>query len=322
MRFTELGFEVTNGSTEALLKLGVPHSEANREMNESELTRFLATGVEVYVYGGLEPASRTALASAAKLKLIAFLGTGWADPGCIDSVASAEKGILVSNTPHANAHSVAEYALGAMIGAARNMYAMAGTADGKTGPTAGFDLYGKSLAIIGLGAIGSRLARFAHNGLGMRILYFGPSRKASLEQELGAQRVTDLEDLFAQADVVSVHASSTADTRGLVDGTVLAAVTRPIVLVNCAVANIVDGHALYSALRNGGVKTAVFDESYHDGDLTRKLRGLGPLKYIEFPHAAGSTGESYERMTSMSFDCVSAYVKGAPIPYLVQGRQA
>src|SRR5580658_9242045 len=78
-----LGYTVTNGSEDALISLGLEASETKRDLTEDELSQLL-TDCSVYVYGGLESATDRALADASDLKLIAFLGTGWSDPGCVD----------------------------------------------------------------------------------------------------------------------------------------------------------------------------------------------------------------------------------------------
>lgn len=316
-QFEGLGYKVVNGSSAALKALGVGEENSSRELTESELGDALQ-GVEVYIYGGLEPASHVALKRASELRLISFMGTGWSDPGCVDPKAAADLKIRVSNTPHANAASVAEFAVAAILGLARKSFKMAqDTECGEWSPLLGVDISGKTAGIVGAGAIGSLVARHLTGGFGMRVLYFGPNRKPQVELENGARRVDTVAELFAEADVVTVHAPANNHTFGMVGETELQRSKGGVLLVNLAAPEIVEPRALIQALDAGQVLATAFDGKYHEDIHNKRLRGYGLDRFVQFPRTAWLTAESYDRIAAMCFQSVGAYTRGVEIPYLV-----
>lgn len=316
-KYEEMGFSVANGSAEVLRALGFSGSDLERELTEEEL-RVALQDAEVYIYGGLEPATKLALTGATSLKFIAFMGTGWSDPGCVDPEAAAELHISVSNTPHANALSVAEMTVSAMLGLSRHAFAMAAdTAGGAWSPIQGHDLAGKSVGIVGLGAIGSRVARCLSLGFGMQVRYFGPHPKAVEEQELGVERVLSLHELCALSDIITIHAPANESTFGLLGLEHLASCRTGTLLVNMAAPEIVDADAVVESLSNGKVAAAAFDGKYPEPAINDKLHEFGLDRYVQFPRSAWLTAESYERIAVMCFESVSGYLRGVDIPNLV-----
>ncbi len=313
----EMGFEVTNGSSAVLQDLGA--SDTERELTEDEI-RDVLPGYEVYVYGGLEPASRTVLTSAGDLRLIAFMGTAWADPGCVDADAAAQQHVRVTNTPHANAPSVAEFAVGLAIGLARYQYAMATeTTEHKMWhPLQGTDISGKRVGIVGMGAIGTLVSKHLYHGFGTPISYFSRSARPDIEAEINAVRVPDPAHLFRDCEIVSLHAPMSDETHGLISHGSLSAGTDRI-LVNTASPELVDASALIQAMEKGEVRSVALDGKFPDEELNDRLLAFGAERFVQFPRAAWLAQESYDRIAGMVCNSVAAYVDGVDIPNLVLG---
>jgi len=312
----ELGFAVTNGTPEALQQLGADVKAEPRELTEVELASLLEDA-DVYIYGGLEVASGTALERAARLKLIAFLGTGWADDGCVDKEAVNRLGIAVTNTPGANAPSVAEVTIGLLLSLQRQIpYLNANTKAGTGRPTRLRDISGRRLGIIGLGAIGGRVAAHARMGFSMDVVYSGPHRKTEAEQRLDVT-YAPLEELLSSSDYVTLHCPA-AKTRGLIGAKEIELMKPGAFLINVASPEVVVAEPLIAALRDGRLAGAAFDGYYKEPEATRDafLR-LPDDKLILLPRSAWLTDDSYERMASMSLQNIRALLEGAPPPNLV-----
>lgn len=306
---TSLGLEVLNGSAAALAKLGVPGSDTARELTQDEINSLLPE-YAVYVYGGLEAADAAALATAKSLELIAFLGTGWSEPGCVDAEAATKAGVRVTNTPHANAASVAELTLGLMICAERDAFSMnRATKAGEWIPSRRRDVAGGTLGIVGLGQIGARVARHARLGLGMKVVYTSRTRKPELEKELGIE-YCDLNSLLEKSDYVTLHTPGHL-SQGMIGKTELARMKASAILLNLSVPGIVDGPAVLEALETNKLRTLVLDGIYKDSaELKQKFLALDDSKLVVLPRTAWLTDDSYTRMSEMALQSLQAFVGG------------
>jgi D-3-phosphoglycerate dehydrogenase len=316
-RLSRLGFEVVNGSSAALEILGIPASQRDRDLTEDEMVRLLPK-VSVYLYGGLEAASATVLAAGKELELVAFLGTGWADAGCVDEAAARKTGVLVTNTPHANAASVAEIAIGLLISLERQIVPMnARTKKGEGRPIRRRDVAGKTLGIVGLGQIGGRVARHAIRGFDMKVLYAGPNAKPLLERELGVQRV-ELGELLSQSDYILIQTPAHT-TRGLIGHREIARMQPHAMLINLTAPDVVDGEAIVSALEQGKIGGAAFDGTYKEpSSLKERFLAVGDDRLIVLPRSAWLTDDSYDRMADMALESVAALIGGIrPLPFQV-----
>lgn len=214
-------------------------------------------------FDGLITRSRTqvdaALLAAAAPRL-RVVGRGGVGVDNIDLDAASRHGVLVVNAPEANNVSAAELAIGLMLAAARGV----GRADAQvrrgTWDRAylGIELDGAALGIVGLGRIGSLVARRAQ-GLGMRVFAFDPYLARRRADDLGVVLVDDLHGMLAQVRFLSVHTPLTEETFGLIDAAALAALPRGAVVVNAARGGIVDEVALAAALDSGHVFAAGLD---------------------------------------------------------------
>ena len=231
------------------------------------------------------------IAAAPRLRIVARHGAG---VDAVDLTAATAAGIAVTTTGSLNAAAVAEYTFALLLTLARRTReADAGMRAGGwlRDPLVGLELDGRSLGIIGLGAIGQRVARQAL-GFGMRVLACrrqpGPSPVPGVE-------LLPLKDLLARADIVSLHLRLSPDTAGLLDGAAIAAMRPGALLVNTARGELVEEPALIAALQSGHLGGAALDtfaaEPLAPDSPLRQMPGV-----VLSPHVAGQTGAAVERV--------------------------
>ena len=202
-------------------------------------------GADGYLLGGLEHATARALRSAADLKLIAFLGTGY--QSFIDYQTATTLGIAITNTPGAMIDSVAELTVGHLIGLRRQIaYLNHEAKAGQTIEEKSTDLRGQRAGIIGLGAIGTRVAQILVQGLGMQVVYHNRHARPQVEQALGVRKISQ-EELLRTSDVISLHVPLTPETEGMLGAEQLALLQPHALIICTARVETIDGHALYQA---------------------------------------------------------------------------
>jgi (S)-sulfolactate dehydrogenase len=240
------------------------------------------------------------LAALARCRVIGRLGVGLDNidlPGC------AARGIEVIPATGANALSVAEYVIATAMLLLRGAYQVtADVAAGawpRTALSNGREIGGKTLGLIGFGSIGQHTARLAH-GVGMQVLAFDPMMDAGhpvfLQQ--ANLRCVGLDELTADADVISLHVPLHAATRRLVDAARIASMKKGALLINSARGGVVDEAAVVAALRSGHLGGAALDvfeaEPMPGGDVFAGCPNL-----ILTPHIAGLSVEANERVSLM-----------------------
>jgi D-3-phosphoglycerate dehydrogenase len=230
------------------------------------------------------------LEKAPKLRVIGRAGVGVDN---IDTAAATHHGIVVMNTPGANAVAVAEFTLGVMIAMARgipraNDGMHKGVWDKKS--LQGSELRGKTLGIVGLGRIGLEVARRAA-AFGMDLLAYDPFIAPAIARENNVS-LTSLDDVFKHSDYLTLHVGLTAQTEGLINATSIAIMKPGVRLVNCARGELIVDAALVEGLKSGKVAGAALDvftaEPLKDSpyfDLPQVLLS---------PHLGGATDEAQE----------------------------
>jgi D-3-phosphoglycerate dehydrogenase len=232
------------------------------------------------------------LEHAPKLRVVGRAGVGVDN---IDVEAATHRGILVMNTPGGNAVSVAEHTFALMLAMARsvpqsNASIHAGRWE-KSG-AAGTELRGKTLGLVGLGRVGTEVARRAR-GLEMKVLAHDPYVTPAAAREVEVELVT-LDELLKRADVISLHTSLSAATEKMFGAAVFAKMKRGARLVNCARGELIDEAALAEALKSGQLAAAAVDTFAEEPPKNSPLIGLANL--IATPHIAGSTAEAQEEV--------------------------
>ncbi|RKK03265.1 hydroxyacid dehydrogenase [Pseudoroseomonas wenyumeiae] len=227
-------------------------------------------------------------------------------------------GVLVANVPGANADSVAEFAIGQMLAIARRVDTMhaellaKGWATARARSDQAFELRGRTLGIVGMGAIGTRLAEITRDGFRMRVL---GHRRGMNAMPAGVERA-DLDALFAESDFIALACPLTPETRGLASAARIGRMKPTAWLLNVARGPVVDGPALVESLRAGrigGAALDVYDEQPLAAD--HPLRDLPNV--ILTPHAAGLSSEAVERMsTGAAEEVVRILAGGRPRSFI------
>ena len=237
-------------------------------------------------------ANAALIEKAGRLRVIGRAGVGVDN---VDVEAATRRGILVMNTPGGNAVSVAEHTFALMLGLARAVpQANASTQAGRWEKSAfsGTELRGKTLGLVGLGRVGTEVARRAR-GLEMKVLAYDPYVTAAAAREVEVELVT-LDELLQKSDVVSLHTSLSPSTEKIIDAVAIAKMKKGARLINCARGELIDEGALYEALKSGQIAGAGLDTFAVEPPKDSPLIGLPNL--IATPHIAGSTAEAQEEV--------------------------
>ncbi|MDK2815713.1 MAG: D-3-phosphoglycerate dehydrogenase / 2-oxoglutarate reductase [Moorella sp. (in: firmicutes)] len=244
------------------------------------------------------PFTREIIAAADSLKVIARHGVGVDN---IDLRAATERGILVLNTPDANAVSVAEHTLTAIGALAKRVLPMdRATRQGDweaRNEYKAVDLDGKVLGLIGMGRIGSMVARKAAAAFNMEVIAYDPYVRPEVAAKNGVVLYEDLDRIFREADVISIHTPLTAETRGLVNEARLALMKSSAFLVNFSRGGVVDEEALYRALKDGVIAGAALDV-FEEEPPSRNHPLFELDNVLLSPHSAALTEECVVRMAT------------------------
>ena len=245
------------------------------------------------------------LEHAPKLRVIGRAGVGVDN---IDADAATRRGIVVMNTPGANAIAVAELTIGLMLALARqlpkaNATMHAGAWDKKN--LQGVELRGKTLGILGLGRIGLEVAKRARN-FGIEIQGHDPFVSAAVAREAGIKLVST-EELFATSDYLTLHVGLTPQTTGIINERTLAAMKKGVRILNCARGELIEDAALVAALKSGQVAGAALDVFTIEPPRDSPYFDLPNV--ILTPHIAGSTAEAQEAVGIQIARQVREYLK-------------
>jgi len=250
------------------------------------------------------------LDAAPRVRVVSNYAVGYDN---IDVAAATSRGVVVTNTPGVLTETVADFAITLLLAVARRVVESDRyTREGRWKSWEpllflGQDLYGATLGLVGLGRIGTAVAKRAH-GFDMRILYHDVVRREDLEHDLGLE-FTSLEDLLRRSDFISVHTPLTPQTRHLISTDQFRLMKRTAVLVNTARGPIVDPDALYRALADRqiwGAGLDVFEVEPVPAD--HPLLRLDNI--IVAPHIASASVETRTKMALMAVDNLLAALGG------------
>ncbi len=274
--------------------------------------RALVRDAEIVYTLPANPLNGDAIRGAAKLRMIATMGTGYDN---IDVAAARERGIPVTFAPGILDETTADGAFALLLAAARRLseaerYLRAGKYRGWT-PFLflGHDVNHATLGIVGMGRIGRAVAKRA-SGFAMRIIYTDARRNEAAERESGATFVT-LDELLAQSDFVSLHVPLLPETRHLIDAAALRKMKRTAVLINSSRGPVVDEHALAEALRDGVIAGAGLDVFEREPAVDRLLVTLENV--VLLPHIASASEGTRRRMAIRAAQNILAFLDGTPL---------
>jgi glyoxylate reductase len=272
----------------------------------------LPEGTLALLQSAMHPLSAAALDAAPEsLGLIANLGVGYDN---IDLQAAARRGIAVSNTPVVT-EDTADLAFGLLLAAARRLSIcerlLRDNAWGAAQGQLGVRVHGKTLGIVGFGAIGQAVARRAR-GFGMTILYHGPRRKPSEEAQLHATFCPDLDTLLRQSDFVSLHCPLSDASRHLINAQTLALLKPSAILVNTGRGPLIDEAALVDALAAGSLAGAGLDVFEFEPEVNEGLKAFDNVTLL--PHIGSATGECRRDMAMRGIANIEAFIRdGKPL---------
>ncbi len=278
-----------------------------KRLSEAELLPLVAE-THALVVRSETKITRKIIEAAPQLRVVGRAGVGVDN---VDVEAATQRGVVVMNTPGGNTISTAELTFSMLMALARkipqaHLSMKAGEWNRKQ--FQGTELYGKTLGILGMGRIGSEVARRAI-AFGMRVLAYDPylalSRAKAMQVEL-----TELDDLYARADFITVHMPMSDETRGILNQAAFAKMKKGVRVVNCARGGIIDEKALYDAIKSGQAGGAALD--VYEVEPPPKEFALRDLpQVIMTPHLGASTEEAQEN--------VGIEVAEAIIEYLLAG---
>ena len=282
------------------------HTERGADQ-EAELIRRIGDAEVVINIRAHARFTEGVLAACPRLRLISIWGTGTDN---VDLEACRARGVAVTNTPGVNAHAVAEHTMALMLAVTRKLPAMEREVRAGQWPRGLLvQLEGKTLGLVGLGAIGSRVATLAR-AFGMRLLAatHGPDRGRA--GALGATHVP-IETLLGQSDVVSLHLRLSAETRDYLSRERLARMKPTAFLVNTARAGLVDKAALLNALREDRITGTALDV-FHEEPIPAGDPLLALPNVVLTPHNGGMTREVIDGGLLRAVDNVVLFLEGRP----------
>ncbi len=279
------------------------------KLSEEELAQLIGDYDALIVRSGTK-VTRRVIERAARLKVIGRAGIGVDN---IDVDAATERGIFVVNAPSAVTTATAEHTFALLLALLRKIpQAWQSVREGKWERTkfVGNQLQGKTIGIIGLGRIGTQVARYA-KAFGLRVLACDPFITEERARQLGIE-LRELDDLLRDADIVTVHVPLTKETRHLLDARALSLMKPTAVLVNTARGGVVDEEALYEALVQGRLAGAALDVLKHEppkeGTASARLTQLPNV--IVTPHLGASAKEAQEEAAMEVAKQVLAVLRG------------
>jgi D-3-phosphoglycerate dehydrogenase len=234
----------------------------------------------------------------------------------VDTAAATARGVMVVNAPGSNALSTAEHAMALLLSMARNIpQASAALRQGRWEKSrwTGVELHGKTFGVVGIGTIGTLVAQRAH-AFGMRLVAWDPWMSPERFRVLGIERV-ELDELFAQADFVTVHVNKTPDTVGLIGKELLAKAKPGLRIVNAARGGIIDEDALADAVRSGRVAGAAIDVFATEPTTESPLFELDAV--VATPHLAASTSEAQDKAGVVVAHQILLALSGEFVPFAV-----
>ena len=262
--------------------------DVNTKLTPEELKKVIKE-YDALVVRSSTKVTKDLIDAADKMKIIGRAGVGLDN---VDVGAASKKGIIVVNTPAGNTISTAEHAFTMMLALSRNI-AQADLSmkkgEWERKKFMGHEVYGKTLGIIGLGRIGTEVAKRALV-FGMKVLAYDPYLSMDKAKELGIEPAS-LDEIYKNADYITVHTPLTDETRHMISEKQFAMMKKDVRLINCARGGIIDEDALAVALEAGKVAGAAFDV-YEKEPPAKDMKLLKSDKVVLAPHLGASTEEA------------------------------
>ena len=296
MKIVRLGAQIDSKYNEELKKLGDYFAYENLSKDESETIQQI--GNADIIISALLPITRNVLNKVPNLKLISLATTGF---NSVDLDAANEKNITVCYAPGYATESVAEHTIGLMLAASRLSFMascdlQSGSYDRRL--YQGKDLRQKTLGIIGMGRIGTRVSEIASKGFDMKVLSY--DRNSTRK---------DFEYLLSKSDVITLHIPLTKETENMIGNKEFACMKNGVVIVNTARGRIINREALIKALDSGKVFSAGFDVLFHEPmDIHNPL--IRHKRVFVTPHISYNSDESIRERSRMVVSNIRNFLEG------------
>jgi glyoxylate reductase len=257
-------------------------------------------------------------AAGEQCKIFANYAVGYDN---VDVVAAKERNIIITNTPGVLTETVAEYTFSLMLAIAHRVseadsFAKAGKYEGWAPMLLlGNDVSHKTIGIVGLGRIGSRVAHHAVRGFDAKIIYYDVKRNEDFEKEYGAVYKSTVEELLPEADFVSIHVPLLDSTKHLINKEKLELMKSTAYLVNTSRGPVIDEKALTEALENKVIRGAAIDVFEKEPAIEEELKKLENV--IITPHIASGTEETRSKMSELAAENIIAALSGKTAPNMV-----
>lgn len=293
----------------------------DRVLKKEELVSQLKKGKYDAVLALLTDKLDAEVFEAAKqsVKIFANMAVGFDN---VDAAAAKKAGIMIANTPGVLTDTVAEHTFALMLAIAHRVsegdrFSRAGKYHGwEPILLLGTDVSKKTLGILGLGRIGSRVAHHAAKGFEMKVLYYDVKRNEDFEKEFSAEFRPTVEEVLKEADFVSIHVPLLTTTHHLINSDRLRLMKPTSYLINTSRGPVVDEKALAAALKKGVIKGAAIDVFENEPKIEPGLLELENV--ILTPHIASATEETRAKMAELAAENIIAALSGQTPPNLVK----
>jgi len=266
--------------------------DAKTDLSPEELQKIIGDYDALLVRSGTK-VTKEIIQAATKLKVIGRAGVGVDN---VDIDAATKKGIIVMNTPEGNTISTCEHTISMLLSLNRNIpqaNISVLNKEWKRGKFIGAELFGKTVGILGYGRIGREVAKRLH-GFGMTILAFDPFLSANGSFTDQHVELKNLDEIFAEADYITIHTPLTSDTKHLLNEEAFKKMKDGVRIVNCARGGIIDEAALLKAVESGKVQGVALDVFENEPPQDNPLLTMSQV--IATPHLGASTREAQENV--------------------------
>jgi len=284
---------------------GLKVTVLEKRLSEAELLPLVGE-TEAMVVRSETKVTRKIIEGAPKLRVVGRAGVGVDN---VDVEAATQRGIVVMNTPSGNTISTAELTFSMLMSLARKIpQAHASIKAGEWNRKAfqGVELYGKTLGILGMGRIGSEVARRAI-AFGMQVLAYDPYLSLSRAKALQVELVEQLEGIYGRADFITVHMPLSDETKGMLNAAAFAKMKKGVRVLNCARGGIVNEADLYQAIKSGQVAGAALDV-YEQEPIPKDFPLRDLPQVIMTPHLGASTEEAQENVGIEVAEAITDYL--------------
>src|SRR6184192_295213 len=283
---------------------GLQVTVLEKRFPEAELIPMVAE-TEAMVVRSETKVTRKVIEAAPKLRVVGRAGVGVDN---VDVEAATQRGIVVMNTPSGNTISTAELTFSMLMALARKIpqaHASMKTGEWNRKAFQGVELYGKTLGILGMGRIGTEVARRAI-AFGMQVLAYDPYLSLSRAKTLQVELV-ELGEIYARADFITVHMPMSDETRGMINAAAFAKMKKGVRVLNCARGGIIQEQDLYDAIKSGRVAGAALDV-YETEPLPKEFPLRDLPQVIMTPHLGASTEEAQENVGIEVAEAITDYL--------------